>query len=101
MEGTASLKRVICQDKESGKGKDREIGAVFVMIGAESKSGWIFGTVGLDSKGFIITNCGGQNRYGSYATKMRGVFAVGDVRLNSVTRIASAAGEESVVVARV
>ncbi len=28
---------------------------VFVMIGAEPNSGWLFGTVTLDKKGFILT----------------------------------------------
>jgi thioredoxin reductase (NADPH) len=101
LEGAASLKRVIWQDKESGISTERDIGAVFVMIGAEPNSGWVFGTVDLDSKGFIITNCGGQNPYGSYATSMPGIFAVGDVRSNSVKRIASAVGEGSVVVSDV
>jgi thioredoxin reductase (NADPH) len=99
--GEASLKRVIWQDKKSSVCTEREIGAVFVMIGAEPNSGWIFGTVDLDSKGFIITNCGGQNPFGSYATSMPGIFAVGDVRSNSVKRIASAVGEGSVVVSDV
>jgi thioredoxin reductase (NADPH) len=61
LEGEASLKRVIWQDKESRVSTEREIGAVFDMIGAEPNFGWIFGTVDLDSKGFIITNGGGQN----------------------------------------
>jgi thioredoxin reductase (NADPH) len=101
LEGEASLKCVIWQDKESRVSTEREIGAVFVMIGAEPNSGWIFGTVDLDSKGFIITNGGGQNPFGSYATSMPGIFAVGDVRSNSVKRIASGVGEGSCVVSDV
>ena len=71
------------------------------MIGAEPNSGWLFGTVKLDKKGFILT--GGEDGFEStpYATSVPGMFAVGDVRSNSVKRVASAVGEGSVVISDV
>jgi thioredoxin reductase (NADPH) len=71
------------------------------MIGAEPNSGWLFGTVRLDKKGFILT--GGADGFEStpYATSVPGMFAVGDVRSKSVKRVASAVGEGSVVIADV
>ena len=68
------------------------------MIGAEPNSGWLFGTVKLDTKGFVLT--GGDNGFEStpYATSVPGIFAVGDVRANSVKRIASAVGEGSIAI---
>jgi thioredoxin reductase (NADPH) len=71
------------------------------MIGAEPNSGWLFGSVKLDKKGFILT--GGKDGFETtpYATSVPGMFAVGDVRSNSVKRIASAVGEGSVVISDV
>ena len=71
------------------------------MIGAEPNSGWLYGTVQLDKKGFVLT--GGTDGFEStpYATSVPGVYAVGDVRANSVKRIASAVGEGSVVISDV
>ena len=101
LEGVASLKRVTWVNRRTGETTTRPIGSVFVMIGAEPNSGWLFGTVKLDKKGFILT--GGENGFEStpYATSVPGIFAIGDVRANSVKRIASAVGEGSVVISDV
>jgi thioredoxin reductase (NADPH) len=71
------------------------------MIGAEPNSGWLFGTVRLDKKGFILTGSADGFESTPYATSVRGMFAVGDVRSNSVKRVASAVGEGSVVISDV
>lgn len=98
LEGKPSLNRVTWRNKATGETFSREISAVFVMIGAAPNTGWLYGTVQLDDKGFVLT--GGANGFDSspYATSMPGLFAVGDVRANSVKRIASAVGEGSVVI---
>jgi thioredoxin reductase (NADPH) len=68
---------------------------LFVMIGAVPRTEWLAGTgIALDERGFVITDA-------SFATSVRGVFAVGDVRAGSVKRVASAVGEGSVVVSAV
>ena len=79
----------------------KPIGSVFVMIGAEPNLGWLFGTVRLDKKG--LTRTGGADGFEStsYATSVPGMFAVGDVRSNSVKWVASAVGEGSVVISDV
>ena len=71
------------------------------MIGAEPNSGWLYGTVKLDKKGFVLT--GGTDGFEStpYATSVPGMYAVGDVRASSVKRVASAVGEGSVVLSDV
>lgn len=101
LEGCSSLESVTWTNRKTGESTIRPIGSVFVMIGAEPNSGWLFGTVKLDKKGFILT--GGENGFEStpYATSIPGIFAVGDVRANSVKRIASAVGEGSVVISDV
>jgi thioredoxin reductase (NADPH) len=101
LEGKSSLQFVTWRNSRTGEVTSEPIGSVFVMIGAEPNSGWLFGTVKLDRKGFILT--GGENGFEStpYATSVPGMFAVGDVRANSVKRIASAVGEGSVVISDV
>jgi thioredoxin reductase (NADPH) len=101
LEGESSLKRVTWANHITGERTVKPIGSVFVMIGAEPNSGWLFGTVRLDKKGFILT--GGTDGFEStpYATSVPGMFAVGDVRCNSVKRVASAVGEGSVVISDV
>jgi thioredoxin reductase (NADPH) len=71
------------------------------MIGADPNTGWLFGTVRLDKKGFILTGGADGFDQSPYSTSMPGIFAVGDVRANSVKRVASSVGEGSVVVSDV
>ena len=58
------------------------------------------GCLDLDKKGFVLTgrDADGYATPSPYATTLRGVFAVGDVRSGSVKRVASGVGEGSVVV---
>jgi thioredoxin reductase (NADPH) len=101
LEGEASLECVTWVNRKSGERTLKPIGSVFVMIGAEPNSGWLFGAVRLDKKGFILT--GGTDGFENtpYATSVPGMFAVGDVRSASVKRVASAVGEGSVVISDV
>jgi thioredoxin reductase (NADPH) len=101
LEGESSLECVSWIDRKTGETTVKPVGSVFVMIGAEPNSGWLFGTVKLDKKGFILT--GGTDGFEStpYATSVAGMFAVGDVRSSSVKRVASAVGEGSVVISDV
>ncbi|AXC11892.1 Thioredoxin reductase [Acidisarcina polymorpha] len=101
LEGKSTLESVTWVHHKTGVRTAKPIRSVFVMIGAEPNSGWLFGSVKLDQKGFILT--GGPHGFEStpYATSVPGMFAVGDVRANSVKRIASAVGEGSVVISDV
>lgn len=101
LEGESSLERVTWKNRLTGERTVKSIGSVFVMIGAEPNSGWLFGSVRLDKKGFIVT--GGTDGFENtpYATNVPGIFAVGDVRSKSVKRVASAVGEGSVVISDV
>jgi len=104
----------------SGKEVRRPIRHLFLFIGAEPNTNWLSGSgVALDAKGFVLTGtdltgielsgielsgkglsgtaAGGARR--SLETSRRGVFAIGDVRSNSVKRVAAAVGEGAQVVA--
>jgi thioredoxin reductase (NADPH) len=101
LEGDLSLEFVTWTSRKTGEKITRPVASVFVMIGAEPNSGWLFGTVKLDKKGFVLT--GPEDGFEStpYATSVPGMYAVGDVRANSVKRVASAVGEGSVVISDV
>ena len=101
LEGESSLERVTWISRKTGESIVKPIRSVFVMIGAEPNSGWLFGTVRLDKKGFILTGDADGFDSTPYATSVPGMFAVGDVRSGSVKRVASAVGEGSVVIADV
>jgi thioredoxin reductase (NADPH) len=70
------------------------VAGLFIMVGAAPNTGWLSGMVALDDRGFVRTD-------GAHATSCPGIFAVGDVRAGSVKRVASAAGEGSVVISQV
>ena len=100
LHGDATLEGAAVRDTRSGETRDMPVGAVFTMIGAAPNTDWLRGTVKLNEKGFVLTgpDAGASS---PYATDAPGVFAVGDVRLGSVKRVASGVGEGSVVISHV
>ena len=101
LEGKLNLEFVTWTNRKTGETIRRPVTSVFVLIGAEPNSGWLFGTVKLDKKGFVLTGTEAGFESTPYATSVRGMYAVGDVRANSVKRVASAVGEGSVVISDV
>ena len=109
LEGARHLECVTWRGPD-GAMETRDIRHVFVMMGAMPNSGWVYGCLALDAKGFIKT--GPDLSHDDLAaarwplsrpphlleTTLPGVFAVGDVRSGSVKRVASAVGEGSVAV---
>lgn len=84
------------------EGKTMEIPTdyLFIYIGAVPRTWWLQMTkIELDSRGFILTDRdlptwhAVANNSLPFETSLPGVFAAGDVRANSVKRIASAVGE--------
>jgi thioredoxin reductase (NADPH) len=110
MHGGAHLEEVTWRDDASGADTRTAIRHVFTMTGAAPNADWLKGCVALDEKGFILT--GPELPHAALAdagwpltrqpflfeTSRPRVFAVGDVRANSVKRVASAVGEGSVCV---
>lgn len=68
--------------------------AMFVFIGAVPHTEWLQGTCELDARGFVVTG-------GNLMTRCDGFFAAGDVRADSIKRIAAGVGEGAVAVANV
>ena len=71
--------------------------ALFILIGAEPRTGWLPDEIARDGHGFVVTGRGEH----MFETSAPGVFAIGDVRAGSVKRVASAVGEGSVVIHQV
>jgi thioredoxin reductase (NADPH) len=77
----------------------RPIRHLFLFIGAEPNTDWLSGSgIALDAKGFVLTGAGTNEDRRPLETSLRGVFAIGDVRSDSVKRVAAAVGEGAQVV---
>jgi len=108
-EGEGALERIVLLDHARGKRETVPAEMLFVLIGAQPHTEWLAGTVLRDSDGFIMT--GRHVRSGAtwriereptrFETSMPGVLAVGDVRLGSVKRVASAVGEGAAAVSEI
>ncbi len=119
LHGDGHLASLTWEVDESGNKttEDREIAHVFTMIGATPNSDFAEGVAERDDKGFLRTgrdahkreeDGGGKDKSVCVwplkrdphigETSRPGLFAVGDVRADSVKRVASAVGEGSVVI---
>ena len=97
------------QHRGTGVEETRDIGNVFLMLGAVPNTEWLRNCLQLDESGFV--RCGvGFDPNGTWQTdrvphalesSQRGVFAVGDVRSGSIKRVASGVGEGSIVVSAI
>jgi thioredoxin reductase (NADPH) len=100
LSGDDRLREVMWFSKGTAESETRRIGHVFVMIGARPRSEWLHDVLLRDSKGFIVTGVEAGSR-SAFGTSLDGIFAVGDVRIGSVKRVASAVGEDSGVISEV
>jgi thioredoxin reductase (NADPH) len=89
--GDGSLERITLADCVTGAREEVSATALFVVIGGDPKTGWLPDEVARDEQGYLIT---GRD----LETSMPGVFAAGDVRQDSIKRVASAVGEGATVV---
>ncbi len=99
-EGDELMERMTILDRASNRTESIPVKMLFVQIGAVPHTDWLIGTLQRDTKGFIVT--GRDVDMGvwplgrtpmSFETSVPGTFAVGDVRLGSMKRVASAVGE--------
>lgn len=96
-----------------GEAKDVPCRALFSFIGAEPASHWLPEGIALDDHGFVLTDRQLGDRWPSgpgnageraplpYESNLPGLFAVGDVRSESIKRVAAAVGEGSACIASV
>lgn len=82
------------------------VSAAFVFIGQQPRTGWLEGIVARDPRGFVLTGSQVESEHGwnldrppfLLESSLPGLFAAGDVRHDSVKRIASAVGEGAMAV---
>ncbi len=100
LEGQYDRLEAIRWRQGSGEEICRSIGHLFSFIGAAPNTQWLEETgVALDSRGFIRTGFEIAPDKRPLETSLSRVFAIGDVRSNSVKRVAAAVGEGAQVVA--
>jgi len=109
LEGDPDLERVRWRHAANGA-ETRNVTNLFVMTGADPNSEWLAGCVLLDGKRFVKTGAELSaedlaaakwplaRRPMLMETSIPAVFAVGDLRAESVKRVASAVGEGSICV---
>ena len=102
--GEGHLEMLTLADRDSGATEEVPSYWLFVFIGASPRTEWLGPDVTRDGQGFVVT---GQDLLGpphagrwplsrapfALETSVPGVFAAGDVRLDSMKRVASAVGE--------
>jgi thioredoxin reductase (NADPH) len=92
-----------------GREERLSLTAAFVFIGARPQTDWLGDTVARDERGFILSGAAvrridGRHRWRlerdplPLETSLPGVFVAGDVRDQSIKRVASAVGEGSMSV---
>jgi thioredoxin reductase (NADPH) len=106
--GDGHLERLRLCDEESGAVEEVATGWLFVFIGAAPRTDWLGAEVARDGRGFLLTGsellADGTVRWPLerppyvLETSVPGVFAAGDVRLDSMKRVASAVGEGAMAV---
>jgi thioredoxin reductase (NADPH) len=110
LHGTNRLEAITVRNRASGETEKFPADAVFIFIGGVPHSGIVADIVELSNEGFIITgpdlvHNGRKPRNWSLKrdpflmeTSVPGIFAAGDVRHNSIRRVASAVGQGSVTI---
>jgi len=104
--GEGRLEHLLLKNSVSGLTETVSGAALFVLIGAEPHTGWLPEEIERDRRGYVLTGQDllqdGQWPLGRppllMETSMPGVFAVGDVRLGSVKRVASAVGAGAIAI---
>jgi thioredoxin reductase (NADPH) len=110
LDGEDHLEEITLCTSAAGTTETVRAGYLFVFIGAAPRTEWLDGVVHRDPKGFVLTGPdllvrGSRPRGWDLArdpfyleASSPGVFAAGDVRANSVKRVASAVGEGAMAI---
>jgi thioredoxin reductase (NADPH) len=102
--GDGHLEWITLEDRATGVTERVDTNWVFIFIGASPRTDWVGEAVARDERGFVVTGNELAGRKDGprwplsrapfvLETSVPGVFAAGDVRLDSMKRVASAVGE--------
>lgn len=106
--GESRLESLVLMDRTDGSREVVPASALFIFIGASPRTDWLGADVVRDEHGFVVTGrdleLQAPGRWtlpraaAALESSVPGVFAAGDVRLDSMKRVASAVGEGSMAV---
>jgi thioredoxin reductase (NADPH) len=111
--GGGRLESIDIQDLTTGRTEQVPAGRLFIFIGATPRTGWLSDVVARDPEGFVLSGqeltSDGSSRFEwplerkpyRLETSTPGVFVAGDVRQDSVKRLACAVGEGAMAAAQV
>jgi thioredoxin reductase (NADPH) len=108
LEGTGVLERVVVENTRDGSRRVLDANRLLVLIGSKPRTDWLDGAVQRNRSGFVVTGAALDGavladarwrRLGRtpapFETSLPGVYAAGDVRADSVKRVATSSGEGS------
>ena len=98
LHGDTRLEEVTITNNQTSASARQPCVGLFSFIGAAPATSWLKGFVELDAKGFVLTDSdlGGVGFDPlPFETSRAGVFAAGDVRAQSMKRVAAAVGDGS------
>jgi thioredoxin reductase (NADPH) len=104
LQGNKQLERIRWRDAQTGSSETHDIHHLFLMTGADPNTAWLGECLALDAKRFIKTGADLATDWPlsrapfPLETSVPGIFAVGDIRANSLKRVASAVGEGSMAI---
>ncbi len=106
--GDGRLELLTIADRADDTVEQVPAAALFLMIGAEPHTQWLPDAIARDEQGYLVTGPELRAQPGALwheardpfplETSMPGVFAAGDVRRDSIKRVASAVGEGATAV---
>lgn len=103
--GDQRLQWVTIRDLNTGEETRREIGGLFLLLGADPGCDWLPEEICRDDRGFVLTGRDipkhlwtGGSPPANLETVVPGIFAAGDVRGGSMKRVAAASGEGASVI---
>jgi thioredoxin reductase (NADPH) len=102
-DATGRLRSAVLRDRTVGTAEEVPAAAIFALIGSAPRTAWLPETVMRDPHGFVVTGAAlgpvtARSSNSPFGTSLAGVFAVGDVRADSIKRVASAVGEGSAAI---
>ena len=107
--GESNLTGLTLLNNQKGEEEQVDTKSLFIFIGAKPETEWLDGLVARDSRGFVYA--GADLKHSEdfrgwnldrdpflLETSVPGIFVAGDVRHNSVKRVASGVGEGSIAI---
>jgi thioredoxin reductase (NADPH) len=105
--GDEQLEAIEVIDRRAGTTSRRDAKVLFVLIGAKAATDWLPADISRDKHGFVLTGIDAM-KAGQWTadrepfaleTSAPGIFAVGDIRSESVKRVAASVGEGGIAIA--